>query len=174
MQWFRRLFARRKPPGMTPAPLRPPQFVLAAECLTGLAACFEHTAAQEHEGIAYLLGRADTEVTLAVAAIRPEARTTRGSFEVGSAAMARVVRTASDCGLQVVGQVHSHPGDAFHSDGDVAGARIRYYGYVSIVVPEYGRRLPDLCGAACYVFVDGRGFVPFEAAAIAIVPGRMP
>ena len=114
------------------------------------------------EGIAYLLGQSDGSNTLAVTAIRPHAKTTQGGFAVTSAAMADVVRSAVDCGLQLVGQVHTHPGRAYHSEGDEDGARIAYSGYVSIVLPDYGRRLPQLDGAATYMFRSGGGFTPLR------------
>ena len=69
----------------------------------------------------------------------------------------KVVRAAVDRGLQVVGQVHTHPGDAYHSDGDNAGARIAFTGYVSIVLPDYGRDLPALTRAAAYSSRRARG-----------------
>src|SRR5262245_40859733 len=115
-----------------------PKVLLTEACLAGIANGLRGTTAACHEGIVYLLGRTDGETTLAVTAVRPAARTTRGSFDVDSVAMARVVRSAADLTLHVVGQVHTHPGGAAHSDGDVAGARMKYPGYVSIVLPHYG------------------------------------
>jgi proteasome lid subunit RPN8/RPN11 len=128
---------------------------------------------QGHEGIAYLLGQSDGTTTVAVAAIRPEATTTRGSFAVGSPAVAKVVRAAVEAGLQLVGQVHTHPGEAYHSDGDIDGARIAYTGFVSIVVPDYGRNLPSLDGAVAYMVRGNIGFVPIDASHIGSVPGRL-
>ncbi len=87
--------------------------------------------------------------------------------------MAHVVRTAVGAGLQVVGQVHTHPGRAYHSDGDVQGARIIYGGFVSVVLPDYGRRLPAFEGAAAYMFRSGTGFVELTAEHIGIIPGRL-
>lgn len=126
-----------------------------------------------HEGIAYLLGVCARGTTLAVAAIRPEAKTTRGSFEVSSLAMARVVRAAADVGLQTVGQVHTHPGAAYHSDGDVEGTHITYDGFVSIVLPDYGRRLPALEGMAAYIYRSGKGFSELTPSNISIVTARI-
>ena len=105
-----------------------------------------------------MIGLTDGTTTLAVASIRPQAATTRGSFSVNAPAMAQVVRSATRAGLQLVGQVHTHPGKAYHSDGDVEGARIVYRGFVSIVLPDYGRRLPALEGAAMYMFRGESGF----------------
>ena len=81
-------------------------------------------------------GLSNRATIVVVADMRPEARTMPASFNVSSVAMARVVRAASDAGLQVVGQIHTHPDRAFHSGGDEDGARIVYGGCVSIVVPE--------------------------------------
>lgn len=126
-----------------------------------------------HEGVAYVLGQTDGTVTLAIAAVRPEAVTTPGSFSISAPAMAKVVRTAMKAGLQVVGQVHTHPGKAYHSDGDVEGARGVYGGFVSVVLPDYGRRLPTLDGAAIYMFRGEVGFVEVAFERIGIVPGRL-
>jgi proteasome lid subunit RPN8/RPN11 len=122
------------------------------------------------EGIAYLFGLTNGATTVVIGAMRPEARTTPGSFEVSSVAMARVVRKANEAGLQVVGQIHTHPHQAFHSGGDEDGARIAYDGYVSIVVPDYGRHLPSLTAAAVYFFRSG-AFVQLGRNALSVVKG---
>ena len=148
------------------------RLVLAYGCLEGLRECLAPEIEKRHEGIAYLYGQTDGSTTVAVGAIRPVARTTAGSFEVSSIAMARVVRVVSDLGLQVVGQAHSHPHLAHHSDGDEEGARIAYQGFVSLVAPEYGRHLPSVDGCAVYFFDKGR-FVDLPSHAVTIVPGAV-
>ena len=87
--------------------------------------------------------------------------------------MARVVRASAETGLQVVGQVHTHPGRAYHSQGDNQGARIAYTGFVSIVIPEYGQHLPALDGIAAFVFRAGCGFRAIDEKRIMIVPARI-
>jgi hypothetical protein len=86
--------------------------------------------------------------------------------------MAKVVRVAMGYGLQVVGQVHTHPKLAFHSDGDELGARIRYSGYVSIVLPEYGCALPDISEAAMFMYLAGKGFQPLDRDSVFAVPEK--
>jgi len=125
-----------------------------------------------HEGIAYLAGRSDPTITLAVAAIRPEATTTRGSFHVDTAAMAKIVRLVATQGLQVVGQVHTHPGEAYHSGGDEEGAKIAYSGYVSLVLPDFGRHLPSFDEAAIFMYQHG-SFKEIDPCNFRIIPGRM-
>lgn len=52
----------------------------------------------------------------------------------------RAVRTVRAYGLQLVAQVHSHPGDiTIHSDGDDGLILAPYEGYFSLVVGNYGR-----------------------------------
>lgn len=166
-----RIFGRR--PAYRPGPPPPPRIVLTESCLEALCAVLEPEIRRGHEGVAYLLGQTDGTVTLAVAAFRPEAATTAGSFSVSAPAMAKVVRAATKAGLQVVGQVHTHPGKAYHSDGDVEGARIVYGGFVSAVLPDYGRRLPALDDSAVYMFRGEAGFIEVAPNRIGIVPGRL-
>jgi len=168
---LKRLFAAK--PRYKPGPPPPPRLVVSQACIDALAACLAPEIVGGQEGIVYLLGQSDGTTTVALAAIRPAAQVTRGSFMVGAPAMAKVVRAAVDRGLQVVGQVHTHPGDAFHSDGDDDGARIAFTGYVSVVLPDYGRHLPALTRAAAFFFQGGKGFVPLDAAAVTVLPGRV-
>jgi hypothetical protein len=102
-------------------------------------------------------------------AIRPVARTTAGSFEVSAIAMAKVVRAVNNLGLQIVGQAHTHPTRAFHSDGDELGARLVYQGFVSLVAPDHGRHLPSLAGSVAY-FYDNEGFIELTGDALRIAP----
>lgn len=165
------LLTRRRTPG-TQLPSQPIVAITEA-CVVALRPCMAPEIQHGREGIAYLLGLSDGTTTLAGSAIRPQAHSTRTSFMVGSPSMATVVRAAVRSGLHVVGQVHTHPGSAYHSRGDDRGAPIAYTGYISIVLPDYGRRLPLLDGAATYVFRADGLFVPVELKRLHIVPGQI-
>lgn len=169
-----RLIGIGKPRYTRPVAPARPKFLITDSCVDGLGKCLAPERQKGHEGIAYLLGRTDGDVTLAVTAFRPEAKTTPGSFFVEPRAMARCVRAAADLGLQIVAQVHTHPGAAYHSDGDVEGARIRYAGYASIVLPEYGRHLPRFDGAALYISTRTDEWLDLTPEEITIVPGSAP
>jgi len=95
---------------------------------------------QMHEGVAYWAGhRAGAEYFITTC-IAPTARTTYGSFETSAHANAHVVMYLAKSGLELLGQVHSHPGASVgHSDGDDKRALMPYEGFLSIVVPHYGR-----------------------------------
>jgi hypothetical protein len=170
-QLLARLTSRRRRHRVLP-PLIRHRVVLSEASIRGLRDCLAPETRQRHEGIAYLYGLTDGATTVVVGAARPQARTTRSSFAVSSVAMAEVLRAVDTAGLQLVGQAHSHPEVAYHSDGDDDGARIAYQGFVSIVLPRYAIELPSLAGSAAYFFHDQR-FVELDLEAVTIVPERL-
>jgi proteasome lid subunit RPN8/RPN11 len=170
--WFQSLFAPPAPSRTVFAPV--PKFILTQACLDAIQSGLDPEIHKGHEGIVYLLGRTDGVTAMATTVFRPQAITTSGSFHVEPRGMAACVQAAGKFELQVVGQLHTHPGQAYHSDGDVEGARIRYPGYVSVVLPDYGRLLPNLAGAAVYMWrADGiwRQLGPQD---LIVIPGAGP
>lgn len=149
-----------------------PRVLILDQCLSVLQRFFAPTVKCQHEGIVYLYGKTDGYETIALGVYRPEARTTPGSFHVSPLAMAKVVETVCDLGLQVIGQIHSHPTVAEHSRGDEEGTRIAYDGFVSIVLPKYAADLPSLAGAAVYMFRQGQ-FNELCHSSVSIIPGGM-
>ena len=118
---------------------------MTAQCRDRLAEQLRCNTQRGHEGIIYFLGLTTGTTSLALLAIRPRSTTTPGSVDVTAIDIGRVVGLAAETELQVVGQLHTHPGrgPALHSRGDLHGMRIRHPGYFSIVVPEYGADLPS-------------------------------
>lgn len=174
MTIWRDLFSLFVPPPRHVVAAAPPKLLLTQSCWEAVRQALDPEIRKGHEGIVYLLGRTDGTVTLAVSVFRPRAVTTAGSFHVEPKAMAACVHAAGQFELQVVAQLHTHPGQAYHSDGDVEGARIRYPGYASIVLPDYGRRFPRLDGVAAYLWGAGRGWVELGQKDIIIIPGSGP
>jgi proteasome lid subunit RPN8/RPN11 len=154
---------------------KPPalRVILTEDCLGAIGQCLAREIRKGHEGVVFLLGRTDGSTTLVVSVFKPQAITTPGSFDVDAVSMAPAVRAAANQGLQVVGQAHTHPDEAFHSDGDERGARIRYAGFVSLVFPHYGRDLPSLEGTACYMHQPGQGFVTLKPHELTLVQARI-
>lgn len=152
----------------------PPKLLITEACWDAVRGGLDPEIQKGHEGIIYLLGRTDGTVTLAVSVFRPRSVTTAGSFHVEPRAMAACVHAAGQFEMQIVAQLHTHPGQAYHSDGDVEGARIRYPGYASIVLPDYGRGLPRLDGAAAYLWSGERGWLELGESDIIIIPGSGP
>jgi proteasome lid subunit RPN8/RPN11 len=151
-----------------------PKLILTNACLEAVRSGLAPETQKGHEGIVFLLGRTDGLVTLAVGVFRPNAQTTRGSFHVPTAAMAQCIEAAARLELQVVGQIHTHPGQAYHSDGDVEGTRIQYAGFASLVVPNYGRDLPSLKGIAAYLWQENGTWHQLEPLDITILQGAGP
>jgi proteasome lid subunit RPN8/RPN11 len=105
---------------------------------------------EAHEGIAYWAGRRAAGETFVTTCIAPAARTTYGSFDTSAHTNAKVVMLLARTGLELIGQVHSHPGGLVdHSDGDDERALMPYEGFLSLVVPHYAKQgmLPlTICG----------------------------
>jgi proteasome lid subunit RPN8/RPN11 len=145
------------------------QVIICESTLSAIQNALDPEIRKGHEGILYLFGRTDGVVSTIISIFRPNSVTGPGYFKVSSSEMAKVIRTAVNHNLQVVGQIHTHPKRAFHSEGDELGAKIRYSGFVSIVLPEYGRYLPDLSEAAIFIFKKERGFVEIGVDNVEIV-----
>ena len=128
----------------TPQPLPRFTVVMTAQCRDQLTEQLRESVQKGYEGIVYFVGLTTGVTTLALSAMSPKVSATPGSVDVSAPELGKVTRFASLSGLQVVGQLHTHPRGASHSDGDLAGMRIRHPGYCSIVVPNYGAQLPSL------------------------------
>lgn len=115
-------------------------------------------AGSPHEGVVYWIGPRGLGQRIVTTCVAPGARTTYGSFDTSSASNAQVVVFLAEAGLEMLGQVHSHPGKMVdHSIGDDERAFMPYEGYFSIVVPHFGSRgmLPiTRCGV--HVFENGQ------------------
>ncbi|MBS1770578.1 MAG: Mov34/MPN/PAD-1 family protein [Acidobacteria bacterium] len=147
---------------------------IAAPVMTAIDAVIAPARRQRVEGIVYLLGRTNGPQACVLSCVAVAASANYGSFFVPSREMVRVVNIANDCALQVVGQLHTHPFEAFHSRGDDAGAQIRFDGFVSIVVPDYGNYLPTLRGAAVYAYDAAlEEFVPLRPDRVFLVGARL-
>jgi Prokaryotic homologs of the JAB domain len=168
-QWFGRSATRIR----IVQDVLPRQILMTQSCQLGIARCLDQWRVSKHEGICFLLGKTDGETTVCLLAIRPKARTTSGSFNVSALEMAKLVDIATELRLQIVGQVHTHPKKAFHSQGDEDGAHIRFEGFISIVVPNYGAALPEFTGCAVYVSGAEKQWEELPLDAIRIVPSEI-
>jgi len=74
-----------------------------------------------------------------------------------------------DEGRTMIAQIHSHPGDAYHSETDDAYPIVTTVGALSLVVPDFGRGPFDLARCATYRLLPDRGWVllsPAQAEAL--------
>ena len=135
---------------------------MTTHCCDQTTKCLQTSVQRGHEGIVYFVGLTNGATTMVLYAMLPEVDSTRRSVDVSARELGKIIRSASEAGLQVVGQLHTHPADAYHSDGDLVGMRIRYPGYFSIVVPDYGARLPSLRHSDTVMWTTG-GFQKVDA-----------
>ena len=129
--------------------------VFAKQCSDRLAEQLSQEIERGHEGVIYFIGLTTGTTTVALSGVRPQAISTPGSFDVPASEMRRIVRATAESGLQLVGQLHTHPGEAYHSDGDLSGMTNRHPGYFSIVAPEYGTYLPSFHQAHTLMWTTG-------------------
>ena len=134
---------------------------MTIECRDQLTQQLRGSARRGREGIVYFVGLTTGSISLALSSMAPEADTTAGSVDVTAVELGKVIRYAAMAELQVVGQLHTHPCGAYHSAGDLAGMKIRYPGYFSIVAPNYGAELPSLRDAHTLVWTP-EGFLEVE------------
>ncbi len=134
---------------------------MTTQCRDQLTKKLRGSVRRGHEGIVYFVGLTTGSTSLALSAMAPKADATAGSVDVSAFELGKVIRYAAIAELQVVGQLHTHPCGAYHSEGDLAGMKIRYPGYFSIVVPNYGAELPSL-GDAHTLMWTAEGFLEVE------------
>lgn len=72
--------------------------------------------------------------------------------------MRQLVRLLHAADQKLLAQVHSHPGEAYHSFGDDENAASYHPGYLSIVIPDFGSHVTILSQCAVHEY-DGREFV---------------
>lgn len=121
----------------------------------------------QHEGIAYWAGVASAKAWVVTTVLVPEARTTAGSFETSVLANARVIQAVNASSLQLLAQVHGHPGKwVGHSKGDDIGAFMPYRGFYSVILPHYGRHGVEPLAQCGFHRFDGDAFHQLETSEI--------
>jgi hypothetical protein len=115
------------------------------------------SAEQPHEGIAYWAGISADDAWVVTTVLAPQAHTTPGSFNTSAQANAQVVGEVNKLRLQILGQVHGHPGELVgHSHGDDLGAFMPYAGSLSLIAPFYGRQgILPLSHCGVHRYLDG-------------------
>ena len=135
--------ALARPFRRAPRPLPRYTVVMTTQCRDQLTQQLRGSVRRGNEGIVYFVGLTTGSTSLALSAMAPKVDATAGSVDVTAVELGKVIRFAAMAELQVVGQLHTHPCGAYHSDGDLAGMKLRHPGYFSIVVPDYGADLPS-------------------------------
>ncbi len=138
MRFLERLFRRPRQPHKA----GPPRILIHEAVLPESVRLLResHDERSAHEGVVYWAGKSADGVWIVTTSIAPKAVTTWGSFETSAASNAQVIAFLARHGLELLAQVHSHPGqDVGHSGGDDEGALMPYENYLSLIVPHYAR-----------------------------------
>src|SRR6185312_11366090 len=128
------IFSRKPRPVRSKTPRAAPTTWLSVELLDRTAELLGQSGDTErpHEGVVYWAGRRAGGECFVTTCIAPAARTSWGSFDTSSETNARVVMYLADVGLELLGQIHSHPSDLVgHSEGDDERALMPYDGFLS-------------------------------------------
>jgi len=76
-------------------------------------------------------------------------------YFVGGETLFQLNRALAETGLRLIAQVHSHPGEAYHSAADDRYAIVTVDGGFSLVVPDFGQAPPDPSSWAVYRLIKG-------------------
>ena len=91
------------------------------------------------ESVVLWVGREQAGRALVQRMVVPRQRTSAIHFDVSLKERLRIVRELATADEQLLVQLHTHPGEAFHSSTDDRLALPRHSGAISIVVPYFGR-----------------------------------
>lgn len=115
--------------------------------------------AHECEGLVLWLGDILQDRAHAREIIVPNQRPIKDERGVGYFVDGRVLfelnRILADTGLRLIAQVHSHPGEAYHSEADDRFAIVTADGSLSLVVPNFAQASDDPRDWAVYRLTRG-------------------
>jgi proteasome lid subunit RPN8/RPN11 len=106
------------------------------------------------EGLVLWLGDGDLHRVHVRRAFVPEQEAISGEDGVGyfvsGETLFKLNVALAESGLRLIAQVHSHPGEAYHSEADDRYAIVTADGGFSLVVPDFGRAPADPAAWAVY------------------------
>lgn len=111
------------------------------------------------EGLVLWIGHVDDDYARITRAVVPDQKPVKSEEGVGyfvdSEALFQLNRKLAETGLRLIAQVHSHPGEAYHSDTDDRYAIVTVDGGLSLVVPDFGSAPADPTLWAVYRLQSG-------------------
>jgi hypothetical protein len=114
---------------------------------------------QRLEGLVLWLGDIEPERARVVRAIVPDQQPITSEDGVGyfvrGETLFNLNRSLAATGLRLIAQIHSHPGEAYHSDTDDRYAIVTADGGLSLVVPDFGHAPADPVEWAVYRLTNG-------------------
>lgn len=115
--------------------------------------------ANGHEAYMLWAGGFSEHEAYVTTCVEPEVPTRPGGVKIPTRKMTQINRALLERDQLLVAQVHSHPGQAFHSNVDERKAVTFHEGFVSIVVPDYASTsVADLQACGVYRYHIGQGW----------------
>ena len=119
----------------------------------------QHFGAYGCEGLVLWVGNLREDSAQVIQVMVPDQQPMKSEEGVGyfvdGAALFQLNRSLSETGLRLIAQVHSHPGEAYHSEADDRYAIVTADGGLSLVVPNFGRAPSDPASWAVYRLHQG-------------------
>jgi proteasome lid subunit RPN8/RPN11 len=91
------------------------------------------------EKVILFLGKKTKEAFMVQEFVVPVQKADTDYFEIPPESVREIMKTLCACRLMIVGQIHTHPLDAFHSEADDRYAIIRQLNAYSIVLPHFAQ-----------------------------------
>lgn len=133
---------------MTRVPETLRNYVVAARVLSETRELLAEPGAEQMEAVVVWIGTIDNDTSAhIVAAVRPGQIAYRSAagcaVEVPQDALTELI-SVLPTGYVVLVRLHTHPGEAYHSEVDDTNMLIAHRGAISIVVPDFARLPLDL------------------------------
>jgi len=130
------------------------EILIPAELVERTQGHLREAGTRELEGVALWAGEVTGQVFNVSAVLVPNQQAFNGPsglyYVVDSMALHRVNVWLFENSLQLIAQVHSHPGEAYHSPTDDSYPMVTTIGSLSIVVPDFARNPFNLSTCAAY------------------------
>jgi hypothetical protein len=108
----------------------------------------------EVEGLVLWIGQVEANRAHVLHVVVPDQRSMSSEEGLGyfveGETLFELNKALAESGLRLIAQVHSHPGDAYHSKADDRYAIVTSEGGLSLVVPDFGNSEPDIGVWAVY------------------------
>jgi proteasome lid subunit RPN8/RPN11 len=130
--------------------------------IEGIYSEFQETGKAGYERLALFAGKKDGSAFQVTHVIYPKQYLRKGplgvSFHIDGSELERIWDWLYENNCSLIGQIHSHPKEAYHSEADDQLAIITTFGGVSIVVPNFGNSDSNLNGSAFYRLLPHTGW----------------
>ena len=136
------------------------QFIVSSDVIEETIGNLRAFGSERLECLVLWLGKIEGNKAFVVQALTPKQESISSENGVGYFVAGETLfllnRALSETGLKLFAQVHSHPGEAYHSETDDEYAIVTADGGLSLVVPDFGAGACDPFSWAVYRLLNGQ------------------